>query len=352
VGDGIIHVGHVGDGHLEVGQQAQATVDATRDHTRRNHTATHLAHWALQQVLGDEVTQQGSFVDEGKLRFDFDHRRAMTREEIEEVERLVNAKIYENLPVGTRVLPTEEAKSLPGVRAFFGEKYGDEVRVVEIGDGFSREFCGGTHLSQTGEIGLFKIVTEEAVAKGVRRIVALTGRGAVEYVIGMDRHLREAASMLNTGPEQLSERITALQKEVKALKKKAASGAVADVKALRRELTDGAERLAKGALIVAELPEIPVPRMRELIDWLRDDLKTAAIFVATRSEGKALLMASFTDDLVAAGFKAGDLVREIAPIVGGSGGGKPTLAQAGGKNPDAVPEALAKARALVSDRLS
>jgi len=229
IGDGIIHVGHVGDGYLEVGQDAQATVDASRDHTRRNHTATHLAHWALRQVLGDGVTQQGSVVDDTRLRFDFDHRRAMTREEIEEVERLVNAKVYANLPVNTRALPTEEAKNLPGVRAFFGEKYGDEVRVVEIGDGFSREFCGGTHLSQTGEIGLFKIVGEEAVAKGVRRLVAVTGRGAVEYVTRMDRHLREAASMLKTSPDQLTERVAALQKEVKTLKKKAASGAVQDL---------------------------------------------------------------------------------------------------------------------------
>jgi len=352
IGDGIIHVGHVGDGHLEAGQQAEAAVAPRRDDTRRNHTATHLAHWALRQVLGDEVTQQGSLVDETRLRFDFDHRRAMTREEIAEVEKLVNARICEDLPVQTRVLPADEARKLPGVRAFFGDKYGDEVRVVEIGDGFSREFCGGTHLARTGEAGFFKIVHEEAVAKGVRRLTAVTGRGAVEHVIGMDRSLRDAAALLNTGPEQLAERIAALQNEVKALKKKAASGAAQDIRSVRRELAAGAEKLGRGAMVVAEVGDVPVPQMRELIDWLRADLGSAGILLAARGEGKALLMASYTDDLVKQGLKAGDLVREVAPLVDGSGGGKPTLAQAGGKNPEAVPDALEKGRTLLRQALA
>ncbi len=352
IGDGIIHVGHVGDGYLQADQQAQASVDPARDHTRRNHTATHLAHWALRQVLGDEVTQQGSLVDDTKLRFDFDHRRPMSRDQIEEVEKLVNERIYHNLPVATRLLATDQAQKLPGVRAFFGEKYGDEVRVVEIGDGFSREFCGGTHLASTGEVGFFKIVSEEAVAKGVRRMVAVTGREAIEYVLAADRHLREAANMLNTSPDQLAERVAALQKEIKDLKKKAASGAVQDIKALRAELADNAEELAKGRMVVAEIPDVSVPLMRELIDWMRARFESAAICVASRSEAKAILLASFTDDLVAQGMKAGDLVRQIAPIVGGSGGGKPTLAQAGGKNPDAIPQALDKAREMLREMLS
>ncbi|MBI4580022.1 MAG: alanine--tRNA ligase, partial [Planctomycetes bacterium] len=353
LGDAILHVGKVTDGRIEPGQAANLDVDVQRDLTRKNHTATHLMHWALRTVLGDHVKQHGSVVDPERLRFDFDHNGAVTPDEIVQVERLVNEKVYADLAVSTRELPIDEARQLPGVRAFFGEKYGDVVRVVSIGpDAFSVEFCGGMHLSRTGEIGLFKIVGEEGVAKGVRRITAVTGPAAVTEMHRMEAVLREAASVLKAAPDQLPARIAALQEDNKKLRKQLTKGAAADLKTVRQKLLDEAALINGSAIIVGELPEVPIEQIREAADWLRTQAGSAAVCLGVVAEGKPLLIAAVTDDLVAKGIKAGDLIKHVVPAIDGRGGGKPNLAQAGGNKPEGIPDALAAATAWVKERLA
>ena len=351
LGHGIIHIGTVTNGRIEVGQPAQLEVSDRRELTRKNHTATHLLHWALRVVLGEHVKQHGSVVDPDRLRFDFDHNAPVTADEIARIEQLVNEKVYNDLDVTTRELPIDEARKLPGVRAFFGEKYGDVVRVVQIGDGFSSEFCGGTHLSHTGQIGFFKIVSEEGVAKGVRRITAVTGPKAVEAVQTLERTAREAASALNASPTQLPERIAALQEEIRRLRKQLQQGAAADLRALRQELLDKAERVGGAAIIVGQLPEAPVEQIREAADWLRTQAGSAALCLGSTNEGKPLLIAAVTDDLVAKGLKAGDLIKHVVPAIDGRGGGKPNLAQAGGNKPEGIPDALKAAAAWIREKL-
>jgi alanyl-tRNA synthetase len=351
-GDTVLHLGQVTDGTIEAGQPGNLEVSPDRDLTRKNHTATHLLHWALRLVLGDHVKQHGSVVDPDRLRFDFDHNAPVSGDEIAAVERLVNEKICGDLEVRTRELPIDEARKMPGVRAFFGEKYGDVVRVVSIGpDSFSAEFCGGTHLSRTGEAGFFKIVGEEGIAKGVRRITAVTGPRAVEFVQHLERTAREAAGLLNTGPDQLGARIAAMQDEIKKLRKQLTKGAAADVKSVRQKLLDEAERVNGSAVIVGELPEVPVEQFREAADWLRTEAGSAALCLAMVAEGKPMLLAAVTDDLVAKGLKAGDLIKSVAPAIDGRGGGKPNLAQAGGNKAEGVADALTAAGNWIREKL-
>jgi alanyl-tRNA synthetase len=352
LGDGILHIGAVTDGRIEAGQSARLEVDPARDLTRKNHTATHLLHWALCQVLGDHVKQHGSVVDPDRLRFDFDQGSQIAHEDLQEVERLVNEKVCADLPVTTRVLPIDEAKKLPGVRAFFGDKYGDTVRVLTIGDGFSTEFCGGTHLSRTGEIGFFKILGEEGIAKGVRRITAATGPRAVEAVQQLERTARQVAGILKAGYDQLPDRIAGLQEEIKKLRRQLAKGAAADVKGVRQELLDKAERLGSAAIIVGELPEVPIEQVREAADWLRTQAGSAAVCLGVCSDGKPMLIAAMTDDLVKKGLKAGELIQAIVPAIDGRGGGKPNLAQAGGNKAEGIPQALALATEWIRKKLA
>ncbi|UCD30467.1 MAG: alanine--tRNA ligase, partial [Planctomycetota bacterium] len=352
LGDGVLHIGNVTEGEIIPGQKAALEVDAGRDLTRKNHTATHVCHWALRTVLGEHVKQHGSVVEPERLRFDFDHNAPVTVDEIADVERLVNEKICADLEVKTQELPAEEAKKIPGVRAFFGEKYGDVVRVVSIGDaGFSVEFCGGTHLSRTGEIGLFKIISEEAVAKGVRRITAVTGPRAVQAVQQIEQTARRAAGMLNTGIEDLPERVAGLQDEIKKLRKQLQKGAAADIKGVRQKLLDGAEKIGGTAVIVGEMPDVPVEQIREAADWLRTEAGSAAACLAANAGGKPLLIAAMTKDLIKKGLKSGDLIKHIVPAIDGRGGGKPDLAQAGGKKVEGIAEALALAREWIKEKL-
>ena len=352
LGDGIIHIGKMTDGRIEVGQPATLEVDADRDLTRKNHTATHLMHWALRTVLGEHVKQHGSVVDAERLRFDFDHHAPVTDEEIGEVERLVNEKICADLEVRTQELPIDEAKEVPGVRAFFGDKYGDRVRVVSIGEDFSVEFCGGTHLSRTGEVGFFKIVAEEGIAKGVRRMTAVTGPRAVAVVQQLERTAKQAAGLLRTGVEQLPERVAGLQEEIKKLRKQLQKGAVADIHSVRQKLLEDAERINGHAIIVGQLPDVPVEQIREAADWLRTQAGSAALCLGSASEGKPMLVAAVTDDLVKKGIKAGDLIKHVVPAIDGRGGGKPTLAQAGGNKAEGVPDALAAAAEWLRQKLA
>ncbi|MFQ6048135.1 MAG: alanine--tRNA ligase, partial [Phycisphaerae bacterium] len=332
LGEGILHIGQVVSGTIEAGQTAELTVSPARQATQRNHTATHLLHWALRQALGQHVTQRGSLVEPDRLRFDFDHGEALSAGQLEQIELLVNQQVWADHRVQWYEKQRDEAFKLPGLRAFFADKYGEVVRVVEIGQGLSRELCGGTHLSRTGQIGLFKIISEEAIGKGLRRITAVTGEAALAYVQALERQARQAASTLRVGPEQVAERAQALQDELKQLRRQVQSGQVSDLRTVRQELFEKLERIGQHALIVGQLPPVAVDQIRASADWLRRKAGSAAVVLGCQQEPhKAVVIVALTADLVAGGLDARQTVRQISPLVGGAGGGKATLAQAGGR---------------------
>jgi alanyl-tRNA synthetase len=303
-------------------------------------------------VLGEHVEQRGSKVAPDEFTFDFSHTGPVTPEQIAEAERLVNERIYQDLPVRWRELPTADAKQLPGVRAFFGDKYGDVVRVVEIGDGFSREFCGGTHLNHTGEAGFFKVMSEEGVGKGVRRLTCVTAREAVAAVQKQDAILGALTDRFRCKPEDLPGRIESLQEEMKKLQNQMRKGAAADLTTISDKLLADAEQVHGARIIVGELPSGPDEQIRQQVDRLRQKAGSAVVVLGWQDDGKVQLLAAVTDDLVKKGLHAGKLVGQVAKVVGGSGGGKPTMAQAGGKEPAKLPEALQLARKLVAEMMS
>jgi len=342
------HYGVVGTGALRLGDAVKARVDAaSRTATMRNHSATHLMHKALREVLGPHVQQKGSLVDAEKTRFDFSHMQALTALEIAEIERRVNAEILANAATQARVMPIEAAQK-SGAMMLFGEKYGDEVRVLDIGS--SRELCGGTHVSRTGDIGLFKVYAESGVAAGVRRIEATTGEGALALVARTERELARIAAMVKVAPEQAAARVEqvveqgrALEKELAALRSRAVAGA-GDALAVQAVDLGGAKVLA------ATLEDADAQALREAVDRLRAVLKSAAVVLASVSEGKVMLIAGVTPDLTAT-VKAGELVNFVAAQVGGKGGGRPDMAQAGGNQVAQLPAALASVRDWVAGRL-
>ncbi|HYD61284.1 MAG TPA: alanine--tRNA ligase [Noviherbaspirillum sp.] len=331
------HHGRIAEGSIKVGDTLNAKVDAEkRAKTVRNHSATHLMHKALREVLGAHVQQKGSLVNAERTRFDFAHNGALTQEQIRKVEAIVNAEILANHPTQARVMPIEEAQKV-GAMMLFGEKYGDEVRVLDIG--FSRELCGGTHVQRTGDIGLFKIVAEGGVAAGVRRIEAITGDNALAYLQSLESTVNQVAGTLKATPAELSTRIGNVLEQVKTLEKElaAAKGKLASAQ--------GDELLAKAVdvngikVLAATLNGADVPALRETMDKLKDKLKTAAIVLAAVNEGKVSLIAGVTPDATAK-VKAGELVNFVAQQVGGKGGGRPDMAQAGGTDPSGLPKAL------------
>jgi alanyl-tRNA synthetase len=339
-GELILHIGHLQRGAVKVGAEAKAAVECgRRSAIRRAHSATHLLHHALHTVLGKDATQRGSKVQPDELRFDFNHRQAVTAEQLEQIEDIVNARVSEGAAVNTRVLPAEEAKKL-GAMALFGERYPDFVRVVGMGE-FSLEFCGGTHLSSTGQVGLFKIVGEEAVGTGVRRITAFTGPKALGRIREEEALLERAAAMLKAPrAEDIPRRIEAIQNELKAAKKSLAEQTSKSVASVVDDLLAGAEEVA-GVKLVAYVPENATRDMlRDLADRLRGGKQPVALIVGGAIDGKASLLAAVSKDLVKTGLKAGDAVKAAAEKVGGGGGGRPDLAEAGGKNPENLPEAL------------
>jgi len=346
-GQCVLHVGQVVEGELEPGLAVQTRVCQARLDTMRNHTATHLLNWALREVLGDQVNQAGSVVGPDRLRFDFTHSQATTSEQLEQVERLVNRRIQADQQVTVKLMPLAETRKIPGVRAVFGERYPDPVRVVCIGGqeqadagerGCSVEFCGGTHLDRTGRIGFFKIVGEESVAKGVRRITALTAGPAVEYVQRFARWLSDASRILRTAPDELSARIEAMQKELKDLRKRPQGGpADRDIDICN------IVKSRYGDIIIAKVDDQAPAAMRSQCDRQRQK-GAAGVFLGATDGQKVTLVAMVSDELVDGGaLKAGDWVREVAPLIGGSGGGKPTLAQAGGKDAEKLDLALTAA---------
>jgi alanyl-tRNA synthetase len=352
VGDAIVHVGLVSEGRIEVGQKSQLEVSSEREFTRKNHTATHLLHWALHKVLGEHVEQRGSKVKPDEFTFDFSHTGPMTEAQKAEVERLVNEKIYADLQVNWRELPANEAKKLPGVKAFFGDKYGDVVRVVDVGDGFSREFCGGTHLEHTGQIGFFKIASEEAVGKGVRRLTCVTARAAVAAVQREDAILADLSGRFRCQPEELSARVESLQEEIKKLQQQLKKGAASDLQSVADSLMAAAADIKGARLVVGEMPAGPDEQMRQQVDRLKQKAGSGVVVVGWADDGKVQLIAAVTEDLVKKGLHAGKLIGQVAKVVGGGGGGKPTMAQAGGKEPGKLGEALDLARKLASEQLA
>ncbi len=344
------HVGRVTKGSFNVGGRVGLAVDAAgRSDTAKNHSATHLLQEALRIVLGSHVEQAGSYVAPDRLRFDFTHFSAMTQEELDRVERIVNEKIAEAITVETKVLNIEEAKKT-GAKALFGEKYGDVVRVVCMGE-FSKEFCGGTHVGNTGLITAFKIVSEAGIAAGVRRIEALTGNGVFEYYRDVENKLNGAARALKTTPAGVEDKIAHLQAELKALrseneslKSKAAGAALGDVMS-RAEDVKGVKFLG------ACLEGVDMNGLRNLGDELKARLGSCVIVLASVSEGRVNLMAAATDDLVARGVHAGNIIKAAAPVVGGGGGGRPNMAQAGGKDPSKTSEAIDAAREALCSQL-
>ncbi len=341
--------GTLAQGTLRVGDVVKAQVDTERrTATMRNHSVTHIMHKALREVLGDHVQQKGSLVDAEKTRFDFSHNRPMTDDEIREVEARVNAEILQNLPTRARVLPIEEAKKT-GAMMLFGEKYGDEVRVLDIGT--SRELCGGTHVARTGDIGLFKVLAESGVAAGVRRLEATTGATALVMLNTQQQELREIAHKLNVPPMggMVALAVTKLlddkklaEKELARLKSKVASSQGDD-------LASQADDVGGVKVLAAALEGADVKTLRETLDKLKDMLKSAAIVLGTSEGGKVTLIAGVTADLTSK-LKAGDLVNFVAQQVGGKGGGRPDMAQAGGTDPSKLPEALASVRGWVAQR--
>mgnify|MGYP001658309172 FL=1 len=346
-------VGHVGvltKGMIKTGDVVTLKVcEAGRSNCCKNHSATHLLQKALKTVLGSHVEQKGSLVTSDRLRFDFAHFQAMTAEELAKVEEMVNAEIQAALPVVTDVMTIEEAKKT-GAMALFGEKYGEKVRVVSMGD-FSKELCGGTHVSNTSVITTFKIVSESGIAAGVRRIEALTGEGVFAYYKEIEKRQAEIAAMLKTSPAEIEEKIAHLQAEVKelhseneSLKAKMAQDAVGDVMNQVQEV--------KGVkLLAVSLTDVDMNGLRDLGDQLKEKLGEGVVVLASVAGGKVSLLAMVTDQAQKAGAHAGNLIKGMAAIVGGGGGGRPNMAQAGGKNPAKVPEALEAAAGILADQI-
>ncbi len=341
-GDAIIHIGKVVRGKIEdvIDKEVLAKVDIRRRNAiKRNHTATHLLHKALRETLGEHVNQSGSLVAPDRLRFDFTHFKALDEAEVKKVEYLVNQKIWENSPVACSELPIEEAKKL-GAMALFGEKYGDVVRMVEV-EGYSRELCGGTHVCATGEIGLFKIVSETGIAAGMRRIEAVTGEAAYQLVNRQKELLDELAFILKTSEENLRERVETLVKTSKQLEKKVKEAQKVSAKSKVEELVESSVDVNGIKVIAHQVDAETRNDLLELADTIREKLKSTVGVLAGILDGKIAFVAVVTDDLIKSrGIKAGDVVKEIAKLAGGTGGGKPHLAQGGGKDPTKLQSAL------------
>jgi alanyl-tRNA synthetase len=347
-GQCVLHHGRMKAGGIKAGAAVSCRVADARFDIMRNHTATHLLNWALRGVLGEHVNQAGSIVSAQRLRFDFTHNQALSSEELVEVERRVNNRILADLPVRQEVMALDAARQIAGVRAVFGEKYPDPVRVITVGDGSdaSVEFCGGTHLSRSSQAGLFKIIAEESVAKGVRRITAVTGHAAVACVQEMDSSLKAAANVLRVSGAEVAQRIEAMQKEIKQLRKKAPAGGPEGF-VVRHEAKTQA-----GAIIIGRADGMDVPSIRTLCDVQRQR-GAVAVFVGAVTDEKVTLVAMVSDELAKSKkLLAGDWVKAVGPIVGGSGGGKPTLAQAGGRDGSKLDDALNAAFEYAQGRLT
>ncbi len=347
--DRVGHVGSCVEGFIATGSEAELNVDTTnRAFTCRNHSATHLLQKALQIVLGDDVHQQGSYQDPDRTRFDFSYGQAVSKEDLKKIEALVNERIAADYPVETKVCGIEEAKSL-GAMALFGEKYGDSVRVVMMGD--SKEFCGGTHVKHTGDIGFFKILSESGVAAGVRRIEAITGANVMAYYANMEAQFASACAVVKSQPadlasklEHMNAEIKAMHSEIDALKSKAAKEAMGDV-------MDSVKEVNGVKLLATSVPGVDMNGLRDLGDQLKAKLGEGVIVLLSEADGKVNMVVMATDEAQKKGAHAGNLIKAIARKVGGGGGGRPNMAQAGGKNPAGIPDAIAEAVTILESQI-
>ncbi len=352
----VVHVGQLLSGKLVLGNEVLLEVDdARRSDIRRNHTSTHILHRELRALLGSHVTQAGSLVAPDRLRFDFTHGEALSEEELATIEAGINQAIATNYPVKINYMDQQEAIS-QGAMALFGEKYGDVVRTISIGDdigsnAYSYELCGGLHVEETNDIGMFKFVSEGAVAAGIRRVEAVTGRAAQELVSARLKTLDRLVGLLNVQDVEAAERLESLLSDNRALQKQVNSLQSKVARAQFGALLAQVEQIRDVNTLVAQVEVGSVDNLREMTDWFRDKLDSGVAVLATVSNGKPVIIARVSDDLVARGIKAGDLVREVARIVGGGGGGRPNMAQAGGRDAEKLPEALAIVPGLVEEAL-
>ncbi len=346
--DIIVHQGRVTEGSLAVGDEVEAEVDRERRlDIARNHTATHLLQLALRQVLGKHVQQRGSLVAPDRLRFDFSHLTALTKKEIQEIDHIVNDKIRQNLTVYSEQIPYKKAID-EGAIALFDEKYGDIVRVVKIGEPMiSAELCGGTHVTLTGEIGFFHIISESSIGAGLRRIEAVTGRGAVEYVERYLSSLERVAQLLGTATDNAHDKVSSLITELDKEGKQRLALERELSKKIAESLASDAEVINGVRILAARVPSSRLEALREMGDLLRDRLKSAVIVLGTVYEDKPIFLATVTPDLVAKGYNAGEILKQVAKVTGGGGGGKAQFAQAGGKDKDKLDEALQLVKSLI-----
>ena len=350
IGDKIGHVGTVIDGSIAVGQKAKMVVDRqNRLDTARNHSATHLLQKALRNVLGEHVEQAGSHVDANRLRFDFTHFQAMTEEELEKVETEVNRRILEALPVTTKITNMEDARK-SGAMALFGEKYGEEVRMVSMGD-YSIELCGGTHLSNTAQAGCFKILSENGVAAGVRRIEALTGEKALAYFRAQEKEIREIAALLKCKKERAAEQVGALAAELKECQRQLASLQSKMTNGAAEDILKEAEKVGDTSILAVYKPELGADALRQLGDSLKEKLGSCVLILAGGTD-KLVFVAMATEDAVRKGAHAGNVVRAAASAAGGGGGGRPNMAQAGGKDVSKAGAALEAAKEEMKKQLA
>ncbi|MBM4272132.1 MAG: alanine--tRNA ligase, partial [Deltaproteobacteria bacterium] len=345
VEDLITHIGKVKKGRVKTGDKVLLKVDLdSRRATEAHHSGTHVLNTALRSVLGGHVKQSGSLVNPERLRFDFTHFSKIEDDELERIEKIANDIIRKNIPVQTTLLPREEALKT-GAQAVFDEKYGEEVRVVKMGD-VSMELCGGTHVTRTGDIGLLKVIHESAIAAGVRRIEAVAGREALKYVLDIEGELKKTSGLLKANPLELSERVEKLlkhqkdmEKEIETLKSKLAAKDIAKLAGRVKEI-NGVR------VLTAEVSAADAKTMREIGDRLRDKIQSGIILLGSKAGDKAMLLCLVTKDLTNR-YHAGNIIKEIAPIVGGSGGGRPDMAQAGGPKPENLKQALSKLKEIL-----
>ena len=349
-GDANVHFGSVEQGSLKVGDSVEAVVDAERrEAIRLNHTATHLMHAALRKVLGEHVTQKGSLVAPDRLRFDFSHYEGVTPEQLQAIEDLVNAEIRKNTPAQTEHMTYDDAIE-SGAMALFGEKYGDKVRVLRVGD-FSVELCGGTHVERTGDIGVFKITHEGGVASGVRRIEAVTGQGAMEWIDGNQQTLHNLAGMLRSTPDQAAAKVEQLLKRTKDLEKELAAAKQALVTGQATDHTDAVQEVAGIKVLATRMDGADAKTLRDAVDRFKDKLQNAVVVLGSVDDGKVRLAAGVTKNNTDK-LRAGDLIKPVAEQVGGKGGGRPDFAQAGGTDPTKLDQALKSVSAWVAEQLS
>jgi alanyl-tRNA synthetase len=348
IGKAFAHKG-VLQGSVQCGDRVEAVIDATRrDAIKKNHSATHLLHAALRQVLGEHVTQKGSQVGPDRLRFDFSHFEAVNADQIRAIELLVNQQVLRNLPVATRLMNLDAAKAA-GAMALFGEKYDDDVRVLSMGE-FSTELCGGTHVNHTGDIGLFKIVMESGIASGVRRIEAMTGEGALGYLHKLEQQAQQVAAMLKGDVLSIAERVAQSLEKSKQLEKELDQAKAKLASAAGASLLSQVQEIKGRKVLIAELPGADSKAFRTMVDELKVKLQSAVIVLATVADDKVSLIAGVTNDLTSH-VSAGQLIGWAAPQVGGKGGGKADLAQAGGTEPKALAALLAAIPGYLAEKL-